>query len=91
MMRQINDAALAWAQESLQKQLDSFLQAKEVEVVTTIRQGVPYEEIPKEEKERWIGLVVIAFLGRMGIAKYLIGSAARNVLKGAKCPVLLTK
>jgi universal stress protein A len=34
---------------------------------------------------------VIASLGRSGIAKYLIGSVARNVLKGSKCPVLLTK
>ena len=42
-------------------------------------------------KEKGIDLIVIASLGRSGIAKYLIGSVARNVLKGAKCPVLLTK
>jgi nucleotide-binding universal stress UspA family protein len=94
VMQQINDAALAQAQESLDKQLYSFPQAKEVEeieVVTNVRQGVPYEEILKEEREQGIDLIVIASLGRSGIAKYLIGSVARNVLKGAKCPVLLTK
>jgi universal stress protein A len=50
-----------------------------------------YEEILKEGKEQGIDLIVIASLGRSGIAKYLIGSVARNVLKGSKCPVLLTK
>ena len=94
IMQQINNTALAQAQESLDKQLYSFPQAKEVEeveVATKVRQGVPYEEILKEAKEQGIDLIVIASLGRTGIAKYLIGSVARNVLKGSKCPVLLTK
>lgn len=94
VMQQINNAALAQAQESLDKQLYSFPQVKEteeVEVLTKVRQGVPYEEILKEAKEQQIDLIVIASLGRSGIAKYLIGSVSRNVLKGAKCPVLLTK
>ena len=94
VMQQINNAALAQAQDSLDKQIYSFPQAKEteeVEVVTKVRQGVPYEEILKEAKEQQIDLIVIASLGRSGIAKYLIGSVTRNVLKGAKCPVLLTK
>ena len=94
MMQKINNAAFARAQDSLDKQLYGFPQAKEieeVEVVTNIRQGVPYEEILKEAKEQEIDLIVIASLGRSGISKYLIGSVSRNVLKGAKCPVLLTK
>ena len=94
MMQKINNAAFARAQDSLDKQLYSFPQAKEaevVEVVTNIRQGVPYEEILKEAKEHGIDLIVIASLGRSGISKYLIGSVSRNVLKGATCPVLLTK
>ncbi|HEY3277395.1 MAG TPA: universal stress protein [Syntrophorhabdaceae bacterium] len=77
---------------SLEKQLAKFPQAAgEVEVVPDVKLGVPYEAILEEEKEKGIDLIVIASLGRTGIAKYLIGSVARNVLKGAKCPVLLTK
>jgi universal stress protein A len=75
----------------LQEQLDKFPQTKEVDVVTGVREGVSYEEILKEGKEKEIDLIVIASLGRTGIAKYLIGSVARNVLRGSKCPVLLTK
>jgi nucleotide-binding universal stress UspA family protein len=60
-------------------------------VETNVRKGIPYDEILKEGKDKGIDLIVIASLGRSGIAKYLIGSVARNVLKGSKCPVLLTK
>jgi universal stress protein A len=91
VVRRIKDGTVVSAQETLQKQLDSFPQHEGVNVVTNIRHGVPYEEILKEAEEKEIDLIVIASLGRSGIAKYLIGGVARNVLKGAKCPVLLTK
>jgi len=90
-MQQINDKTLAWAQGRLQSQLDSFPRAREIEVVTGIRQGIPYEEILKEGKEKGIDLIVIGSLGRSDIAKYFIGSVTRNVVKSAKCSVLLTK
>lgn len=88
---QFKDNAMAWVQVSLRKQIEKFPQAKEIEIYTSIREGVPYEEILKEGKDQRIDLIIIAFLRRTGITIYLIGSAARNVLKGSKCPVLLTK
>lgn len=91
VLQLIKDQARIEAQERLQTQLDKFPQAKDVEVVTGIRRGITYEEILKEGKEKGCDLIVIASLGRTGIAKYFIGSVARNVLKGSKCPVLLTK
>ncbi len=87
----IKDGAIPWAREILQNHLRGFPQAREIEVETNVRKGIPYEEILKEGKEKKIDLIVIASLGRTGIAKYLLGSVARNVLKGSKCPVLLTK
>jgi universal stress protein A len=89
--RLIKEGAIPWAREILQSRLGGFPKAKGVEVETNVRKGVPSEEILKEGKEKGIDLIVIASLGRSGIAKYLIGSVARNVLKGSKCPVLLTK
>ena len=79
------------AMKQLHKQIDKFPQAKEVEVVSEVVTGTTYEAILSEERDKGIDLIVIASLGRSGVAKYLIGSVARNVLKGAKCPVLLTK
>lgn len=79
------------ASTMLEKQLAKFPGAAEVEVVTDIGVGDPAEAILKEEKDKGIDLIVIASLGTSGLAKYLIGGVARNVLKGAKAPVLLTK
>jgi nucleotide-binding universal stress UspA family protein len=53
--------------------------------------NISYEEILKEGKEKEIDLIVIASLGRTGIAKYLVGGMARNVLRGSKYTVLFTK
>ena len=89
--RIMEDSRLARAREHLQKQLGKFPQSKEVEVIADIRRGLHYEAILEEAEERNIDLIVIASLGQSGIAKFLIGSVARNVLKGSKCPVLLTK
>lgn len=79
------------AQEKLADQLRRFPRAKDMGVSAHIRSGITYEEILKEAKEIGIDLIVIASLGQSGIAKYFVGGVARNVLKGSKCPVLLTK
>ncbi len=79
------------ARMKLQKEIDKFPQTKELEVLSNVVIGNPSEAILEEEMSEGIDLVVIASLGQTGIAKYFIGGVARNVLKGSKCPVLLTK
>ena len=88
---QLNMQVAAQARTNLADQAAKFPRAKEVELTTDVKYGIPYLTILEEEKAKGIDLIVIASLGRSGIAKYLIGSVARNVLKGANCPVLLTK
>jgi nucleotide-binding universal stress UspA family protein len=91
VVRDLEDQLNARAQENLQKQLGKFPQSQEVSVTTEVGKGIPYEAILQEAVDNGIDLIVIASLGRSGIARFLIGSVSRNVLKGAKCPVLLTK
>jgi len=54
-------------------------------------EGIPYEEILKFQEQNEVDLIVIASHGRSAIAKYFLGSVSSNVLKGAKCEVLLVK
>lgn len=91
VVQELENKILAAAKDKMQKQLDRFSENKNVEIYSSIRNGISYEEILKEEQDKNIDLIVIASFGKTGIAKYLLGSVARNVLKGAKCPVLLTK
>jgi nucleotide-binding universal stress UspA family protein len=60
-------------------------------VTADVKIGNPYEEILNEADEREIDLIVIPPLGSTGMSKFMIGSVARHVLLGAKCPVLLSK
>jgi len=87
MEKQIKNSAI----EKMEKQLARFPQTQEIETASTIRNGVAYEEILKEQEEKNIDLIVLASLGRTGLSKYLLGNVARIILKEAKCHVLLTK
>jgi nucleotide-binding universal stress UspA family protein len=64
---------------------------KQLKVFPRVMKGEPITEILRYQKERGIDLIVISSLGHTGLAEYFTGSVARNVLKGATCPVLLTK
>lgn len=90
-VKEIETEMVNGARLKLQKEIDKFPQAKEVEVIGDVVIGNASEVILEEEAKKGIDLIVIASLGQTGVAKYLVGSVARNVLKGSKCPVLLTK
>jgi nucleotide-binding universal stress UspA family protein len=79
------------AQQKIEQQAAKFSQNQGTEIVTNIRNGVAYEEILKEQEEKNIDLIVMASLGRTGLAKYLLGNVARIVLKEARCRVLIAK
>lgn len=90
-VKDVETRLITAAKTKLEEQIGKFPQAKEVDVVISTAIGNPSEAILKEEADKGIDLIVIASLGQSGIAKYLIGGVARNVLKGSRCPVLLTK
>ena len=79
------------AKERLHRQIEKFSECKNAQVIRKVVSGIPYQEILREQENLGIDLIVIASLGNSAIAKFLIGSVANNVLRGAKCPVLLTK
>ncbi len=90
-MRQLERELTAGAQQNFQKQLAKFPETREVGVVTQVRTGIPPDEILKEQQEKEIDLIVIGPLGNTGIARFLVGSVTKNVVKEAKCPVLVAK
>jgi universal stress protein A len=75
----------------MEKQIRKAARDKDIEIVSEVRKGTPYEEILKEQQEKKIDLIVIASHGSTGLLHHLMGSVASKVTKGAKCPVLLVK
>jgi universal stress protein A len=90
-VKDIEKQMLSAAMKQLRKQIGKFPHAKDLDVVKRVVIGNTSEAILKEAAKKGIDLIVIASLGKTGMARYLVGNVARNVLKAAKCPVLLTK
>ena len=54
-------------------------------------EGVPADEISKLTESENIDLIVMSSHGRSGLSRVLLGSVAEQVLRRAKCPVLIVK
>ena len=79
------------ARKKMEKQIARLSGDRRVEVIPEAVIGRPEDEIIRFQYETGIDLVVISSLGKSGLSRYLIGNVARAVLKGATCPVLLSK
>lgn len=79
------------ALDMMKKQLALFPEASGVDIETDIKQGVPYEEILAEQKNKDIDLIVMSSHGKTGLLHHLMGSVAERVMKKAGCPVLLIR
>ncbi len=77
--------------KGIRAQLAKFPSIDPAAVTADVKTGIPYQEILNEAEERDIDLFVISSHGSSVLGKYMMGSVARHVLLGAKCPVLLTK
>ena len=90
-VRALDEQSLDFSEKMLQKQIKKVFKSKDVEVVSDVKKGTPYEEILKEQQSKKMDLIVIASHGRTGLLSHLIGSVAEKVARGAKCPVMLVR
>jgi universal stress protein A len=67
--------------DMMEKQIKKVAKSKDVEIISDVKKGTPYEEILKEQQAKKIDLIVIASHG----------SVAERVTRAAKCPVILVK
>ncbi len=61
------------------------------EVQTVVRFGQPAEEILHYAEEVGADLIAMCTHGRSGLSRWVFGSVAEKVLRGADCPVLLVR
>ena len=64
---------------------------KGLELVPSLRIGVPFEEIVSFAAEQGIDLIVMPTHGRTGLAHFFLGSTAERVISHSSCPVLVVK
>lgn len=62
-----------------------------VPVRPVVTEGPPADEILRQVKKQGCGLIVMGSHGRRGFARWVLGSVAERVVRGAACPVLVVK
>ena len=90
-MEELREKVLPGAEESLKKQAEKFPLSQEVTIVTEVRKGHPAEEILKAQEEKEADLIVMAPLGRTGLANFPVGNVTGNIVRSARCQVLLVR
>ena len=81
--------------EHYKTELKNFAQKyvgdKQIKFKIRIREGVPYDEILKEEKESGADLISIATRGLSGLQDFFYGSTTEKVVRRATCNVLVVR
>lgn len=67
------------------------VQEKDVSVELVLQEGHPHILITRYAEENQIDLIVMCTRGRSGIGRWLMGSVADRVARGARAPVLLVR
>jgi nucleotide-binding universal stress UspA family protein len=80
----------AWAQAYLE---DLAVSVKEqgIPVQVATMKGHPHKAIVQFAEANQVDLIVISTRGHSGLSRWLMGSVADRVLRGAKVPVLLVR
>lgn len=64
---------------------------RNLEVTTTVLEGVPQEEIVAFAEENPIDFLVLGTVGRSGLDKLVVGSVAEQVVESAPAPVVTVR
>jgi len=86
----IQRAQITEAEEYLGR-IQESLEAESLDVQAEVAIGMPAETIIDYAAEHDVRLIVMHTHGRSGISRWVYGSVADRVLRGAKCPVLLVR
>ncbi|HMK35774.1 MAG TPA: universal stress protein [Desulfomonilaceae bacterium] len=84
------DEAQQIAQKKLMEVADN-IKKKVPDLKSFSRTGVPGEEIIKLAAEQSVDLIIVGTMGRTGVSRLLLGSAAETVIKSASCDVLTVR
>lgn len=87
-VRQAEETINTLAQEYLEK-IAASVQGNGVLVRVVMIEGRPHEEIVRFAETNQVDLIVMCARGQSGLSRWLMGSVADRVVRGASVPVLL--
>ena len=73
------------------EQVEAAAEGADLEVTSTIREGVAAEEILAYAADADVDMIVMATHGRTGLEQVLLGSVAEQVVRNASVPVVTVR
>jgi nucleotide-binding universal stress UspA family protein len=89
-LEQISQQSRIWADEYLER-LATGIQQQGVSVQKVIIEGRPPAGIAEYAETNQVDLIVMSTRGQSGLSRWLMGSVADRVVRGATIPVLLVR
>jgi nucleotide-binding universal stress UspA family protein len=89
-IRRAEERTKALAQDYLER-VAAQVRERGIPVQTVTIEGFPRKQIVQFAEENQIDLIVLCTRGRSGISRWLMGSVADRVVRGASVPVLLVQ
>ena len=89
-LKRIEQQATTWAREYLER-LTVDLRQQGLPLQAVIIDGRPHVEIPQYAETNQVDLIVMSTRGQSGLSRWLMGSVADRVVRGATVPVLLVR
>jgi nucleotide-binding universal stress UspA family protein len=87
-VKQAEEASRTWAQEYLER-VAAGVRERGIPVQTKIIEGRPHSGITEYAETNQVDLIVMCTRGQSGLSRWLMGSVADRVVRGADVPVLL--
>jgi nucleotide-binding universal stress UspA family protein len=94
----VSQAAIGRAEKATEELAREYLESiaapireQGIPVQVVVINGSPYEEIVRFAEENQIKLLVMSTRGHSGVSRWLLGSMADRVVRGATVPVLLVQ
>jgi nucleotide-binding universal stress UspA family protein len=89
-LERVRRQTVLWAQEYLER-VTGQVQEQGIQVESAIVEGRPNAEIIRFAETNHIDMIVLCARGRSGFSRWLMGSVADRVVRGATVPVLLVQ
>lgn len=90
LIARIDDETLELVRDYLEG-VAKELQETGIDVEIEVKRGTPHTEIVNYADQNDIDLIVMTTRGRSGLTRWLMGSVADRVVRGANVPVLLVR
>ena len=94
----VSQAAIGRAEKATEELAREYLESiaapireQGIPVQVVVISGSPYEEIVRFAEENQVKLLVMSTRGHSGVSRWLLGSMADRVVRGATVPVLLVQ